>query len=437
MSESSLQGKPEAVLRSSTLSTVIVMGVTFLSRLLGFVRIAVISALFGAGGKADVLNAVFNIPNNLRKLLAEGALSSAFIPVLSASLVTDASGEASRRVVRNIISFQFLILLPLLLVSTLFAEPVVTVILNFSDPAKIALSASLFRWLIHYLLLISISAVLMGVLNSHGSFGIPSVTPILFSVAVIAALMLLHRQIGIFSMVVGVLAGGVLQILFQYPRFRILGYDMRPDFRFRNDAFRSVMRQWLPVVATASVFTVNQHVAIWFATGLREGSASAMSYAIVFWQLPFGIFSASVTTVLFPRMSRQAAAKDSAGLGESLQYGIRFLMVLLIPSAVLMGILGRPLIAVALQRGEFGAAETALTAAVLGGYSWGLFSVGAFTFLQRFFYSLQDFRTPLWTALITSVVDVASLSGSRIRPSVSSDSLSPIPLPLPSGFSCC
>ena len=146
----------EKNLKASARTSLLVMLCTFGSRALGFVRLAVIAALFGASGVADVWNAVFTVPNNLRKLLAEGALSAAFIPTLSASLVRDPGGEVPRRLTRNVITVQLLILAPLLLLVAVFARPIVTVLMPFPDPAKLALAVSLFRWVFGYLLLISV-----------------------------------------------------------------------------------------------------------------------------------------------------------------------------------------------------------------------------------------------------------------------------------------
>ena len=393
-------------LRSSTVSTIVVMGSTLATRLLGFARIAVIGAVFGGAGQADVLNLVFNIPNNLRKLLAEGALSSAFIPVLSREIVRDPSGANSRAIVRNLLAFQFLILVPALAAAIVFAAPIINTILDFPEPERQALAAELFRYLINYLLLISVSAVLVGTLNAHNRFFVPAVTPLFFSIAVIVSILTLHRQLGIFSMAVGVLAGGVLQVAFQAPLFFRLGYDFRLSFRFDNPHFRHIVRRWLPVVTAASIFTINQQVALLFASGLEDGSGSAMTNALTFWQLPFGIFSASITTVLFPRMSREHAHNDRPALRRSVAYGLRYLFALLIPAAVVLGLLGREIIAVALQRGAFEPQYTELAARVLAGFSLGLFSVGAYTFLQRFFYACGDYKTPLRVAIITLVVDV-------------------------------
>jgi putative peptidoglycan lipid II flippase len=162
----------------------------------------------------------------------------------------------------------------------------------------------------------------------------------------------------------------------------------------------------LPVLGSAAIFAITQQVAVLLASGLEDGSTSALSYALVFFQLPFGIFSISIITVLFPRMSRQAAQQDKRGLSETLSYGLRYIMLLLIPAALVYILLGEQIIAVALQRRAFTALGTLRTSRVLAGYSLGLFSLGGFTFLQRFFYASHDYKKPLLAALVVSVSDI-------------------------------
>ena len=381
-------------LSESARSSSLVMLCTLISRILGFVRIALLGAVFGARGTADALNAAFSVPNNLRKLLAEGALSSAFIPVLARTLVKDPSG--AKRIVRKILTFQLIVIIPLCLAAILAADPLMRYVLaEFEDQQLVLLGARLLRWLMAYLLLMSISAVLMGVLQSHARFLAPALTPILFSVAVIGCVALLHKHIGPFSMAVGVLVGGVAQVLFQTPLFIKLGYSFLPDTQFKDQEFRSVLRQWLPVLATASIFTITQQVAVRFATGLAEGSASALQYAIVFWQLPFGVFSASITTVLFPKMSKEVSEDDRKSLRETVAFGLRSMWAFLVPSAALLVIYREQIVNVAMHRGNFDAAATVLTARVLSGYAVGLFGVGAYTFLQRFFLLRRALQSPI------------------------------------------
>ena len=394
--------------RKTSLSAIAVMICTLISRILGFIRIAVIGAFFGASGEADVLNSVFSIPNNLRKLMAEGALSTSFIPVLSESIVKEKNSDSTLRLVRNILTFQAVVLIPLCLLSVIFSDFLISnILLDFDDPYLNELSVSLFRWFINYILLISISAALMAVLNSRGYFFIPAITPLLFSVSVISSIVLLYKTLGIFSMAAGVISGGLLQVFFQLPLFYKLGYDLKPDFNFKSSYFKKIMKNWGPVAVTASVFTINQQIAIRFASGLDTGSTSALSYALVFWQLPFGIFSASITTVLFPKMSRFRAEGDNERLLSTVSSGMRNLMCLLLPSGVFLFFLGPELISIAMQRGFFSAENTNLTSHVLKGYAPGLFTIGMFNFSQRFYYSAGNFKKPFYFAAAVSIIDIS------------------------------
>ena len=389
------------------LSTISVMVCTMLSRILGFVKIVLIGAVFGGSGKADVLNAVFNIPNNLRKLMAEGALSSSFIPVLAGSLANKEPHSVTRNIVRNIMAFQVVVLVPVCVLSIIFSDFLVNrVLLNFADPQLQELAVSLFRWFISYILLISISAVLLAVLNVHNYFTIPALTPILFSIAVIISIVCLHSHMGVYSMVVGVLLGGVLQVLFQCPLFRKLGYDFKLSFDFKNEKFHRIMVNWFPVLATSCIFAINQQIAMRFASGLETGSSSAISYALVFWQLPFGIFAASINTVLFPQMSKEGATGQLEQLNNTLTTGIISLMGLLIPSSVIMYFLGFDIISLGMQRGSFTVENTAMAGLVLKGYAWGLLGTGAFNFVQRYYYSVNNYKKPFIFAALVATMDV-------------------------------
>ncbi len=394
-------------LRSSARSTALVMLSTFGSRLLGFVRIGIVSAIFGGSRDADIINFVFNIPNNLRKLLAEGALSTAFVPVLSRNLIADPGRSQSRRIVSSLIGLQFLVLTPILILSALFPEAVIRLVLDFDDAESRLRAAELFRYMVHYILLISISAVMMGTLNSNDEFVIPGLTPLMFSVSVISSLLLFHRQLGIFSMALGVLVGGFAQVAFQLPKFLSLGYRLTMSFDFSHSEFRAIMRNWIPVLATSGVFAINQIIASRFASGMEVGSGTAMQNAIVFWQLPYGIFSASIVTVLYPRMSKQIASGNRDAAARTVEFGLGSIVTFLVPASLGLMMMGPELISTALQRGEYLAVHTRLAAQVLFWYSPGLVFVGINNFLQRLCYSDGDIRLPVYNAIIITVVDIA------------------------------
>ncbi len=378
---------------------------TGLSRVMGYVRTFVFAYFFGHTGMADVINAVFRIPESLRMLFAEGALSSAFIPTLSTALVEDPSGERARAIVRNLIGFILAALVPLCVLGVVFNRQLVGLLIHFNDPGMMTMAEELFPYVIWFILTISLSAVLMGALNARHRFGVPAITPILFSLTVIASVIWLPVALP-YRMIIGIVTGGLAQVVFQLPAFLRARYSARPDFRFNNKDFKRVLVQWLPVVFSASIFAVNTLIANMFATGLEPGSVSALQYAVIYFQLPIGIFANSVITVLFPRLSRQAAVSDTEGLKETLRYGLRFMLLLLIPSTLLLVFLGEDLIGLTLQHGAFTRAGTLQTNPVLTGFSLGLFSTGALYLFQRLFYALKDYRRPLMGAGLILAVDV-------------------------------
>jgi putative peptidoglycan lipid II flippase len=392
--------------RLHTVSTVIVMLCTAGSRLFGYVRQALFNYYFGGSGAADAINAVFNIPNNLRKLFAEGAFSSAFIPVLATTLAEDRTAARPRELVRTLVALQVLVLLPLVAISLAFPRLIVTGLLSFSDPDKVAVGAQLMRWMFNYILLVSLSALVMAVLNSHGRFTVPALSPLMFTLATVLSLLFFHGRLGVLAMGVGVLVGGILQLVCQLPTLRRLGYRLVPSFRFHNADFSSTAKLWLPYLASASIVTINQFFAQYFASGLEDGSVSAITNSVMFLQIPIGIFTTSVATVTFPAMSRQVAKGQIEELRGTVRYGIQFLLVLLLPSSVLLCLFGREIIAAAVQRGRFTPDATLMAARTLTGYAVGLVSMGIYTFLQKLFNSYRSFVIPLASAGLIAVLDI-------------------------------
>ena len=402
----SQQEKPAAESRSRTLTTMLVMACTAASRLFGYVRQALISIYFGDAGAADAMNAVFTIPNNLRKLFAEGAFSSAFIPVLSSTVAEDPTGKRSRDLVRTLVAFQLVVLLPFVALSLIFPRVFVDLFTPFKDPAKVEMGIQLMRWMFNYILLVSFSALVMAVLNTHGNFTVPALSPLMFTLATVLSLFFFHGSLGVVAQGVGVLAGGILQLLCQLPAFRRQGYAFRPSFDFHNSDFIKTARLWVPYLASASIVAINQYIATIFASGLEDGSVTAIANSVMFLQIPLGIFMTSVATVLFPRMSRQAVDDDTEGLRGSVSYGMQFILVLLVPSAVLLCIFGREIIAATIQRGHFRPQGTFMAARALTGYGIGLVSMGLYTFLQRLFNSFKSFIVPIASAALIAVIDI-------------------------------
>jgi putative peptidoglycan lipid II flippase len=392
--------------RTSTVSTVIVMACTTASRLFGFVRQALVSYFFGGSGVADAMNAVFAIPTALRKLFAEGAFSSAFIPVLSTAITEDQTGARPRELVRTLVAFQLIILVPFVALSLAFPRTFVVTLLAFTDPKKIEVGTQLMGWMFNYILFVSLSALAMAALNSHGRFTVPALAPLMFTLPTVLSVIFFHGRWGILAMGIGVFVGGLMQLACLLPSLKRLGYRFTPSFRLRNPDFIHTAKLWVPYLASASIITINQLIAQNFASGLEDGSATAIANAIMFFQIPIGIFTASVATVTFPTMSLQVIQGDRDGLRRTISYGIQALLVLLVPSTVLLCVFGREIIAMAIQRGKFGTQDTLMAYRVLIGYSLGLVSMGIYTFLQKLFNSYRSIPVPLVSAALIAVVDI-------------------------------
>ena len=394
--------------RSDERNTLIVTICTFISRILGFARVGVISAIFGASGIADVLNLVLQLPNNLRRLLAEGALSSALIPTLNQEMTMSNNHHGDPRLfIRTVFGAQLLFFLPLLITASLCAPYISNWLFDFQTVSLQAHAQRLFAMLIWYIFPLSIGAMLMAVCNSHGRFLAPSLTPICSSVVVIITTILLHQSIGIYAVGIGIIIGGMMHIIAQLPTVYRLRYTLKPAFRFRNKVFGNTMRNWVPILITSSLFAINQQIAVYFASGLHVGSGSIMIYALTFWQLPFGILAVSTLTVLYPRMSNEYARGDYHALRISLRYGIRYLIVVMVPATLYLIIMSDFLVGLALQRGAFTADDTIVTADVLRAYSYGLIGVALYQFFQRFFYANRNMHVPVILLCMVMCIDVA------------------------------
>lgn len=389
-------------------SSVMIMVCTLLSRLLGIVKARAISSVFGASGTADVINFTFNIPNSFRKLFAEGALTSAYIPVFAAKIEDDpVQLRESRKLMATLIGFQLLLFIPLVVVTWFCASHIVSFLSDFSDPSQIRLSAGLLGWFMIFLATISVGSIFNGMLQCHGSFFTAAAAPLLFSLSVICSVLYASRYIGAYSMALGTVVGGVLQAGCSYVRLRKFGYRLRISFDFTFSAFRKVLEGWWPVTITALVAVVSQQVAFYFASSLPEGSITAFNNAIIFWQTPYGIFFTAISTVFFPLMSRYYHAGDRQALADSINRGLQYLATFLVPSAILLIALRNEAVSAVLQTGRFTVGDTLLTADVLLWYLVGMLFVAWYGYLQRYCYSIGRYVSTLTVSIIVAVMDIA------------------------------
>lgn len=391
---------------------------TFISRVLGFVRDMVVAKVFGATGVADSFFVAFRISNLLRELFAEGSMSAAFIPVFTEYLALKSKEEA-RELASAVFNLLLFMLFGAVLLGIALSPYIVTVIApGFSDdPAKFEMTVFLTRVMFPYMLFIGLASVTMGVLNSMGSFTAPALSPVMLNVAMISAALFVSPRMEnpIVGLALGVIAGGMLQLLVQLPPVKKKGMGIMVIWRPAHEGVRKVMRLAVPVVGSLAVTQINIFVSSILASFLAVGSISYLYYATRLYQFPHGIFGIAIATAILPAMSRQAAAGDMGSLRDTLSFGIRYVLFITIPAMVGLVVLGIPITSLLFQRGEFTYQDTVGTAYALMFFSVGLWAFSGVRIVNSAFYSMKDTKTPVKSALMSAAANVA-LSLALMKP---------------------
>ncbi|NCB00705.1 MAG: murein biosynthesis integral membrane protein MurJ [Spirochaetia bacterium] len=395
----------EVTLNRVKKNSLILMVFTFISRVLGILRARVVANYFGASGVGDVINFTFNIPNNFRKLFAEGAFNSAFIPVFTRLVV---SRERQKQLLRTLFGFQIVIMAPIIIGTYFFRVEIIMLFSDFTEVELILLASRLLSIFMVYLALISLYALLIGVLQSHNLFFIASVSPLLFSLTVIGSIILFYQQLGPYSMALGVILGGIFQIAFTFMRVKSLHYDSHISFKFSNSDFIDVMRRWMPVTFSALITIASQQVAFYFASTLKTGSVSYFSNAIIIWQAPYGIFFGAIATSIFPSLVQASSNVNKKFMKELTTHGLISLFALLIPSLLLLTLYGKQTSVVLFESGKYSLLDALNTSEVLFYFAISMPIAAWYTFLQRVSYAIDDYKPSLIVASIVAVVDIFS-----------------------------
>jgi len=388
-----------------------VVGVwTTLSRLTGFVRDMVIALFLGASPAADAFFVAFRIPNLLRRLFAEGALSAAFVPTFVDTLQRDGDAEAAR-LARAAFTFAAIVLAGVTILGIVFSPWIVRVIALgfFKDPAKFALTVDLTRVMFPYIFFISLVALASGVLNSMRHFSAPAAAPIILNLSMIisvAAFCTLFNVDPTYALAWGVVAGGILQLALQVPFLSRVGVRLRPDFDFRNPALKRIGVLFVPAAFGGAVYQINVMIGTILASLLPSGGVSWLYYADRLVELPLGIFAIALGTAVLPSMSRQASNGDMGGLSQSVSFSLRVTAFFIIPASVALILLREPLISVLFQRGRFTFLDTQETASALLWYTVGLWAFSGLKVVVQAFFSMKDTRTPVWVSIGAVVVNL-------------------------------
>jgi putative peptidoglycan lipid II flippase len=385
------------VLRSAG---VVTLG-TLASRVLGLVRDVVSAALVGTAWVWDAFIVAFTIPNLLRRLLGEGALSAAFIPVFAQEMEDGGRDRAMRFF--NVTLTALVLVLVALLVLALVATVLLPTDWFAETDAKAALTVELLRIMLPYMVLVCVMALLMGVLNSLGHFFTPAVAPAVLNFCWIAGLLAAAPLIGdspidlVRALAVSVLVGGVLQLAVQIPALRARGVPVAPSLDLGNPAFRRMLARLVPVVIGLAPVQLNVAADRFIAEFLVEGDGanSYLFYGMRLMQLPVALIGIAIGVAVFPAFSRLAAAGKRDELADAIGHALKLTLFLALPAAVGLAVLAKPLIALIYQHGRFDAVSTTATAEVLLFYAVGVFATCGLQVVTRAFYAAGDMRTPV------------------------------------------
>jgi len=387
-------------------STITVSLPTVFSRLLGFFRDILIGYFMGTGTGADAFTIAFIIPNLLRRLTAEGALTAAFIPVFTQIKINES--EKRTKDFANIVFYNLgLIVLILTVLGVIFAPYLVKVIaVGYKEiPGKWELTINLTRIMFPYILLISLAALCSAILNSYFKFFIPASTPILFNIAIILSAWFFTRKFmpPPYAFAIGVIIGGFFQFLLQIPFLLNLGFNFKPKISFKDEAVRKVGKLMVPGIFGFGIFQINLALSRALASLLEEGSVSALYYATRVRELTLGLFSIALSIALLPTLSEQAAEGNINEMKKTLIFSLKLIALITIPALAGLLLLSKPIIQVLFQRGAFVERSTDLTSVALVFFSIGLPFISGSKILNTVFYSLKDTKTPVIIASITMV----------------------------------
>src|SRR3989338_594146 len=390
-------------------ATGIISSGTFLSRIFGFIRDMVIAKIFGAGFATDAFFVAFKIPNLLRRLLGEGALSAAFIPLFTEHF-TVKSKEDAWRFASAAFSSLLVILSVITILGIIFMPAIITILAPgfYTEPQKFNLAVYLTRITFPYIFLISLTALSMGILNSLRHFTVPAMSPVLLNLSLIGAAFFIcpYLDTPISGLAIGVIIGGVLQLFFHIPPLLKSGLKFTPDFSFSHPGVKKVVLLMAPSVIGLAVTQLNIFVDTLIASLLTEGSISYLYYADRVMQLPLGVFGTAIGTAILPTLSSFAAKKDMEGMKDTMSFGLRFTFFIAIPAMTAQIVLSLPIVSLLFERGEFTHQAAINTSQTLIAFSIGLWAYSGIKVIAPAYYSVQDTKTPVRIAVISMIANV-------------------------------
>ena len=412
------RGQSESVVRSAGVVSLAVL----MSRVTGLLRESIMARLFGAGLTYDAFMLGFRIPNLTRDLFAEGALSSAFVPIFTEYLSQRGKEEAAR--LANLVASALIFVVGAICAAGMIFAPQLVHLLapGFAAvPGKFELAVSMTRIMFPFLLLVALAAQAMGVLNASNRFGVPALASTFFNIGSVGFGVVLGVWLGpslhlarIEGMAIGVVLGGALQLIWQLPSLHHLGFRFRPAFDWSHPGLKRIFQLMVPAILGNAAVQINVMVNTNFASSISDpvrgldGPVSWLSYAFRFMQLPLGLFGVAMASATLPSISRSAAAGNMDEFRRTLSKSLGMVFLLTLPSSVGLAVLGKSIIGAIYQGGKFQQYDTQQTALALSCYAVGLAGYAALKVLNPAFYALGDARTPMLVSLASIAINFAA-----------------------------
>ena len=387
---------------------------TLTSRLLGLVRDQVLAYLFGAGNAMDAFNVAYRIPNLMRDLFAEGAMSAAFVPTFTKRLTLEGKREAWH-VANQLVNALLVVTGVLVVLGIVFAQPLARALAgSYAEvPGKLELTVTLTRIMLPFLTLVATAAALMGMLNSLNRFFVPAMAPAMFNIGILlSAALLVPAMPGlgydpIVAIAAGAILGGIGQVLLQVPPLYREGYRYRPRLNLSDPGLREILRLIGPGTLAGAAVQINLLVNMVLATGLGTGAVSWLGYAFRVMYLPIGLFGVSIATAALPAVSRHAAYDELTGIRQTVSRALRMMLMLNVPAMVGLMVLADPIVSLIFERGSFLPSDTTATAAALMFYAPGLIGYSAVRISVPCFYALKNSVTPAMVSMSAVGLNIA------------------------------
>lgn len=401
---SMIKTKKQSLLRSTSLVSIM----TLMSRIMGFARDMVLAYFFGTQPGMDAFLVAFRIPNFMRRLFAEGAFSQAFVPVLAEYQKTRSVSEVREFLAR--VSGSMGLVLSIVTVIGILAAPVIVFLFapGFGhDTQRTLLATQMLRLTFPFLMLVSLTAMCGAMLNTYGYFGVPAFTPVLLNISMIGAAFYLspHLSQPVVALAWGVLIAGIVQFLFQLPFLHHRQLLVKPQVGFNDPGVKRVLKLMIPALFGVSIAQLNLMIDSIFASFLHEGSVSWLYFTDRLTDFPLGVFGVAIATVILPHLSRRSAELHSQQFSRTLDWGLRLLLMIGVPSGLGLAIFSMPLIATSFSYGHFSAHDVLQVQKSLITLSLGVPAFMMVKILASGFYAKQNIKTPVKVGALAMVVN--------------------------------